>query len=145
MCKNFLSLEKYLEIGFFIHRNSNFDKLREYYANIYHFKTDDIGDHKAIHIHINTTVGAIWFLIMAFNEATIIKVATETTIGELTRDGIYTNIICDDGSPRFRYAEVDKQDAQNFRIKISYTDSIYIADVLFISSPINTVTATIAN
>ena len=23
MCKNFLSLEKYLEIGFFIHENSN--------------------------------------------------------------------------------------------------------------------------
>lgn len=125
--------------------NSNYDKLHELYANIYHFKTDDIGDHKAIHLHINTTVGAIWFLIMAFNEATIIKVATETTIGELTRDGIYTNIICDDGSPRFRYAEVDRQDAQNFRIKISYTESIYIADVLFISSPINTVTATIAN
>ena len=145
MCKNFLSLDISLEIGFFIHENSNFDKLHELYANIYHFKTDDIGDHKAIHLNINTTVGCIWFLIMTFNEAVIIKVGTETPVGELTRDDIYTNIICDDGSPRFRYAEVDKQDDQNFRVKISYTHSIHVADVLFISSPINTVTATIAN
>ena len=35
MCKNFLSLEKYLEIGFFIHENSNINKLIKVISTTY--------------------------------------------------------------------------------------------------------------
>ena len=146
MCKNFLSLEKYLEIGFFIHENSNLTTLKTIIPPVYHMKTEEIGDHKALHIFITTTVGSIYFLLAANNEIIAVKAGTETTIGELTRDDVYTNIICPDtNGSRFRFVEIVKNVQNDYRIKVTFTETLYVADVLFISTPIDTFSYIIDN
>ena len=146
MCKNFLSLDTSLEIGFFIHRNSNLSSIKTAFPPVYHMKNEEIGHHPALHMFIKTTVGSIYFLLAANNEIIACKTGTETTIGELTRDDVYTNVICEDtNGSRFRYVEIVRNAQGDFRIKVIFTETLYVADVLFISTPIDTFSYTIAN
>ena len=146
MCKNFLSLDTSLEIGFFIHRNSNLTTLKTIIPPVYHMKTEEIGDHKALHIFITTTVGSIYFLLAANNEIIAVKAGSETPIGELTEDDVYTNVICPDtNGSRFRYVQIVRNKPGDFRIKVVFTETLYVADVLFISTPIDTVSYTIGS
>ena len=146
MCKNFLSLENLLEIGFFICENSNLSSIKTAFPPVYHMKTEELGHHPALHMFIKTTVGSIYFLLAANNEIIACKTGTETTIGELTQDDVYTNVICEDtNGSRFRYVEIVRNAQGDFRIKVIFTETLYVADVLFISTPIDTFSYTIAN
>ena len=147
MCKNILSLDISLEIGFFIRRNSNLTSIKTAFPPVYHMKNDDaVADYKAVHMFIKTTVGSIYFLLAANNEIIACKTGTETPIGELTTDDVYTNIICPDtNGSRFRYVEIVKNEQDDYRIKVVFTQTLYVADVLFISTPIDTFSYTISN
>lgn len=125
--------------------NSNLSSIKTAFPPVYHMKNDEISEHKALHMFIKTTVGSIYFLIAANNEIIACKTGTETTIGELTRDDVYTNIICPDtNGSRFRFVEIVKNAQDDYRIKVTFTETLYVADVLFISTPIDTFSYTIS-